>query len=158
MVGDRSKPYTYLVAALASLLVRNLAVLFTAMVDLPAFLRSRTSLVVCTSDQDFVDFDITEDVRCVGFDCLDFCNPGNDTNNPCFTHRFRVCSQEDDFQAITTVYIGLAAASIMSLLSSWRLNMLSNYKRLYQTSRGCCLAPIVHRSLFHSYINKTKLG
>ena len=146
----------YLVAALASLLVRNLAVLFTALVDLPAFLRKSTSLVVCTSDQDFVDFNITEDVRCVGFDCLDFCNPGNisEGNNTsiCFTHRFRECGNDNDFQTTTTFYVCLAAATIMSLISTWRLNKLSNYERLYHASKGCLLAPIVHRSLFHSYI------
>ena len=156
MVGDSSKPHTYLVAALASLLVRNLAVLFTALVDLPAFLRKSTSLVVCTSDQDFVDFNITEDVRCVGFDCLDFCNPGNisEGNNTsiCFTHRFRECGNDNDFQTTTIFNVCLAAATIMSLISTWRLNKLSNYERLYQASKGCLLAPIVHRSLFHSYI------
>ena len=82
VVGDRSKPHTYL-------FVRNLAVLFTTWIDLPVFLRERISLVVCTSDQNFVDFNITEDVRCVGPDCLDFCNPGNDSKSSCFTQRFR---------------------------------------------------------------------
>ena len=150
MVGDSSKPHTYLVAALASLFVRNLAVLFTTLVDLPAFLRKSTSLVVCTSDQDFVDFNITEDVRCVGFDCLDFCNPGNNSegNNT----RFRECGNDNDFQTTTIFNVCLAAATIMSLISTWRLNKLSNYERLYQASKGCLLAPIVHRSLFHSYI------
>ena len=130
MVGDSSKPHTYLVAALASLFVRNLAVLFTALVDLPAFLRKSTSLVVCTSDQDFVDFNITEDVRCVGFDCLDFCNPGNisEGNNTsiCFTHRFRECGEDNDFQTTSIFNVCLAAATVMSLISTWRLNKLSN--------------------------------
>ena len=164
MVGDISKPHTYLVAALASLFVRNLAVLFTALVDLPAFLRKSTSLVVCTSDQDFVDFNITEDVRCVGFDCLDFCNPGNisEGNNTsiCFTHRFRECGEDNDFQTTTIFNVCLTVATIMSLISTWRLNKLSDYERLYQASKGCLLAPIVHRSLFFHYIkegNATKL-
>ena len=41
---------------------------------------------------------------------------------------------------------------VMSLFSVWRLHYLSSYARLYRASKGCFLAPIVHRSLLHSYI------
>ena len=117
----------------------------------PPYLRSRTSLVVCTTDHDFVDFNITEDVRCVGFDCLDLCNPGN-ISAGCFTHRFRECGHDNDFQTNIIFYVCLVVATALSLISTWRLDKLSNYARLYLASKGCLLAPIVHRSLFHSYI------
>ena len=69
VVGDSSQPHTFLVASLASLFVRNLAVILTASVNLPPFFRSRTSLMICTSEQDFVNFNLSE-ASCVGLHCI----------------------------------------------------------------------------------------
>ena len=154
VVGDSSQPHTFLVASLASLFIRNLAVIFTATVNLPPFLRSRTSLMICTSEQDIADFNLTE-ASCVGLHCLDFCDGTDDDNGEgCFTHKFRRCGEDEDFQMRTTLYLCLAAATILSLISSLRLAHLSKYTNLYNASKGFCLSPILHRSLFFSKINE----
>ena len=151
------KPHTYLVAALASLFIRSLAVLFTATVHLPPFLRNRTTLTICTSEQDFLDFNLTQ-ASCVGLPCLDFCNGTANNGTDCFNHRFRHCGDDDDFQMRATLYVCLAAATILSLISSLRLSHLSKYTNLYQASKDCCLQAIVHRSLFFSKIREGDLG
>ena len=144
-------------AALASLFIRSLAVLFTATVHLPPFLRNRTTLTICTTEQDFLDFNLTQ-ASCVGLPCLDFCNgTGDDNGTGCFTHKFRHCGDDDDFQMRAAVYVCMATATILSLISSLRLSHLSKYNNLYQASKDFCLPQIIHRSLFFSKIREGDL-
>merc|ERR550532_2784625 len=96
VVGDSSKPHNFLVAALTSLFVRNLAVLFTALYNFPPFLMTRTTLMFCNSEDFLTKFNMTP--ICHGFDCLDICSTEStfEDGEDCFTQRFRQCANEED--------------------------------------------------------------
>ena len=160
VVGKRSEPNTFLVAALTSLLVRLLAIYITATINLPSFIRSRTTLLVCTSEEGLTD--LNQNSICSGLECLAFCSSDANVDNEmeCFASRFRRCNDDEDYIWRTILHLTLVLTTLLSVVSSFRLAYLSNYVNLYNASRGCCccfLAPIVHRSVLFSFIQDGKI-
>ena len=167
VVGKRERPHTFLVAAVTSIFMRLLFVIFTATVhlNLPPFLRKRTSLFFCTNEQELQSLNMTP--TCIGFDCLHFCSSASTlpqdfsaskSSDDCFTQRFRQCTEENEYPWHCVTYSMIALTTFLSLLSAYQLHRLSNYTTLYEASKGCLCSlffePVVHRSLLFSAIRE----
>ena len=164
VVGHRESPHTFLVAALASLFIRLLAVILTATTQthLPPYFKKRTSLFFCTSEIVLASLNMTP--SCVSLDCFHFCSSTDQINNSsddCFTQRFRQCAEEDDYVWDFIIYSLIAATTVLSVMSSYQLHRLSDYTTLYEASKkgfwSWFFTPIVHRTLLFSSIREVNV-
>ena len=137
VVGER--PRTFLVTALVSRFVRTLVLVTTLLfykLYFPEFLQRRTILLFCATQATWTSLDINSTSICPSLDqCFQFC-----VSDDCLNHRFRSCNDNDSF-FFAILLSTLAIFSILSILSTFQLHQLSNYRRLYQVSRTavpCC--------------------
>ena len=98
---------------------------------------------------------LTSALTCVGWDCFHFCPL---YGNCSLTHRLRLCN-EGDPTFITNMCWILVLCQVLALVSTYRLNALADYEKLWKASRKTpCfgMAPVAHRSLIYKFIKERK--
>ena len=121
----------------------------------PPGLHSRTTILFCGTNETVANLPSQpgEKDTCVGLNCFHFCPL---YGNCSLTHRLRLCN-EGDLTFITNMCWILVLCQALALVSTYRLNALADYEKLWKASRKTpCFGmdAIVHRSLTYKFIKE----